>query len=138
VTLYSLLQYFRYRRKALSRHGVHSPFVFDLIEKSLRKKDGRPLKEKLAMYFGEHQIRWIDNPDPCQWMALFTQHLQGIQTEDIVIVKDIHRSQQHLQQWQLLKDGHEVRLSIDLFAYGLLFFSNAFKEKQHFIIKYPA
>src|SRR5688572_13965793 len=30
--------YLRYRRKAVTKHGVHSPFVFDLITKTLPSK----------------------------------------------------------------------------------------------------
>src|ERR1700709_2333939 len=30
---YRIKSYLRYRKKALSKHGVHSPFVFDLVTK---------------------------------------------------------------------------------------------------------
>lgn len=76
-------------------------------------------------------------PDPLQWNRLFEKHTREIQYEGVIIVKGIHDSAPHLQAWDTLKRKAAVRLSIDLFEYGLLFFRDAFKEKQHFVIKYP-
>jgi hypothetical protein len=38
--------------------------------------------------------------------------------------------------WEEVKENAAVRLSIDLFFVGLVFFSDQFKVKQHFTIRY--
>ena len=38
-----LQRYLAFRKGSVNRHGVHSPFVFDLIEKVLRKKQKEPV-----------------------------------------------------------------------------------------------
>jgi hypothetical protein len=40
------------------------------------------------------------------------------------------------QAWQEIAADTRVKLSVDVFQFGIVFINKNFKEKQHFIIKY--
>jgi hypothetical protein len=54
----------------------------------------------------------------------------------MVIFDDIHWSAEMEQAWNTIRENNAVRLSVDLFFIGLVFFSDQFKEKQHFTIRF--
>ena len=138
MTWYSLSAYFSYRRKALTRHGVHSPFVFNFIEQVLRVRPGGTFREQLAQYFGAEHVIWIDDPGATEWEQVYL-HATGRRTEHSVIVfTGIYKTAFHTEVWRSLYGRSEVRLSMDLYRYGLLFFRDELREKQHFILRYPA
>ena len=71
------------------------------------------------------------------WLDRFKKDLGQLGRNDVIAVHGIHQSVQHAEAWRMLIGQPEVRLSIDLFRVGLLFFSEDFKERQHFVLKYP-
>lgn len=129
---YRLKAYLRYRREARGRHGVHSPFVFDFIEKGLRSNPSRTLQQKIRDYFSGSLLVECPAEASDQWM---TDALSKATPDTIILLNGIHRSAHHTSKWETLRQHPSVRLSIDLFDLGLLFFRDAFKEKQHFILK---
>ena len=189
MTLPSFIEYLKYRRKAKTRHGVHSPFVFDFIEKMLRKRvhvsplavdkylpvnelhlpeNQRQLLFCVIRYFhSEHMINFIENEkghvekyigtdgrgrelqpvsydadcmllcvkDPHAWSSLFRMYQNTLSANSMVVVMNIHQTKLHTELWEQLYNKTDVRLSIDIFDMGLLFFKEEFKEKQHFILK---
>lgn len=54
----------------------------------------------------------------------------------IIILDDIHWSEEMEQAWKYCKDHSLVTLSIDLFFIGILIFRKEIKEKQHFVIRF--
>jgi predicted O-methyltransferase YrrM len=54
----------------------------------------------------------------------------------IIILDDIHWSEEMEQAWKYCKDHSSVTLSIDLFFIGILIFRKEIKEKQHFSIRF--
>lgn len=129
---YRLNSWLHYRLRAKGRHGVHSPFVFDFIEKGLRARSGT-LQEKIEAYFGTASLRSLEVADPHQWPGVLERMQPAPQ--HIIVVSDIHRSLQHTRSWEALCAHPSVRLSIDLFDLGLLFFREEFRERQHFVLK---
>jgi len=65
----------------------------------------------------------------------FNLFLEKINTNSIVVIDDIHWSTEMEEAWESLINSEKVRLSIDLFRMGILFFRKEL-SKQHFIIKY--
>lgn len=129
MTLHAFIQYVKYRWKAKGRHGVHSPFVYKFIEDGLQKINANSLEELLTIYFGE-DMRLIANGNIAS--QLIRQYADA---NKVVAIKNIHSTAQDTQQWLALAHNEQVKLSIDLFEYGLLFFNKEFKEKQHFVLK---
>ena len=62
--------------------------------------------------------------------------LQKINASSILIFDDIHWSPGMEEAWSLIKTDPSVRLSIDLFFLGIVFFREEFKVKQHFVVRY--
>jgi predicted O-methyltransferase YrrM len=54
----------------------------------------------------------------------------------IIILDDIHWSEEMEQAWSYCKEHSSVTLSIDLFFIGILIFRKEIKEKQHFSIRF--
>ncbi|MES2701811.1 MAG: hypothetical protein V4649_04185 [Bacteroidota bacterium] len=67
--------------------------------------------------------------------AFFDTYLPLVQADDVMAIKPLHKTAQHTQQWNRVKDHPRVTLSIDMFDIGLLFFREEFKIKQHFVLK---
>jgi predicted O-methyltransferase YrrM len=53
-----------------------------------------------------------------------------------IIFDDIHWSPEMEEAWGEIKKDDRVKLSIDLFFVGLVFFRKSFLEKQDFMIRY--
>ena len=72
---------------------------------------------------------------PEKWCAHLEQWLPECTNESIVFVPDLHVDAAHFLYWNQLKQQHSVRMSLDLFAFGILLFRKEFKETQHFVLR---
>ena len=72
---------------------------------------------------------------PKVWIRLFNRHLPTLKTNSCIMVAHIHKTRRHTGKWNRLCNHPKVKLSIDLYGVGLLFFKEDFKEKQHFVLK---
>jgi predicted O-methyltransferase YrrM len=66
----------------------------------------------------------------------FNQAFPHLHEYSIVVFDDIHWSAEMEQAWAQVKADSRVRLSIDLFFIGLVFFRTDFKVKQDFSIRF--
>ena len=66
----------------------------------------------------------------------FNQLLPSLHANSILIFDDIHWSADMERAWNAIKENNMVQVSIDLFFIGLVFFSDQFKVKQHFTIRF--
>ena len=64
------------------------------------------------------------------------QLLAKKQSDSMFIVDDIYWSPGMKAAWQAIKQHPEVRCTIDLFEFGLVFFKEEFKEARHFSIRF--
>jgi predicted O-methyltransferase YrrM len=62
--------------------------------------------------------------------------LPKINEQTIFVFDDIHWSKEMEQAWQYIQNHDAVCATIDLFFVGVVVFKKAFKQKQHFIIRY--
>lgn len=54
----------------------------------------------------------------------------------MIVLDDIHWSAEMEAAWETIKQHPQVRMSIDLFFIGIVFFREEFKVKQHFTIRF--
>ncbi len=69
-------------------------------------------------------------------LQYFDWLLKKINSNSIIVFDDIHWSKGMEQAWAKIKAYPEVRLSIDLFFAGIVFFKEDFKHKQHFTLRF--
>lgn len=54
----------------------------------------------------------------------------------LLIFDDIYWSKEMAEAWSEIKNNPRVRMTIDCFQFGMVFFKEEFREKQHFILKF--
>ncbi len=69
------------------------------------------------------------------WLEIVDASGMQKHKDSCIAVNNIHNSKLHSDEWEKLYLNPNVKLSIDLFGIGLLFYKEEFKEKQHFILK---
>ena len=78
----------------------------------------------------------LPSSDPKRWQELFDTYLPLLTDTGAVAVPLIHDSPLHSMAWKKLCNDDRVKMSMDLFGAGLLWFRDEFKVKQHFVLKY--
>lgn len=69
-------------------------------------------------------------------LRYFEQLMEHSHEYTILIFDDVHWSSEMEAAWETIKADERVKLTIDLFFIGLVFFRNDFKVKQHFTIRF--
>lgn len=82
------------------------------------------------------ELYLIDLEKPDDWLNAWNRYKDFIKPNDMVLIIAPHHSKEHTNAWQTICGNAAVKLSIDLFKLGLLFFREEFKEKQHFVLKH--
>jgi hypothetical protein len=131
---------------------VHSPFAYGFIEQVLLSTSIVVLKtssiEGEIMSIPAHyqnllgRINEYCKPAVIQIIpvgrvdSFIAENLPLIGADEVILVPSIHSSATGSAAWTQLIGNTHVKLSIDLYGIGLLFFNKEFKEQQHFILKY--
>jgi len=66
----------------------------------------------------------------------FQRLLPAMRENSVLVFDDIHWSKDMESAWQTIKEHPKVMLTIDLFFIGLVFFREAFKVKQDFVVRF--
>jgi predicted O-methyltransferase YrrM len=69
-------------------------------------------------------------------LRYFNKLLEFMGSSSLIILDDIHWSQEMESAWTCIKADTRVLMTIDLFFIGLVFFRKSFKIKQHFTIRF--
>jgi predicted O-methyltransferase YrrM len=66
----------------------------------------------------------------------FEKCIQKISASAMIIIHDIHWSREMEEAWDIIQQDPRVKMSIDIFSAGLVFFREEFLIKQQFIIRF--
>jgi len=115
-------------RHSVFNAGLHNVEVInDRFENALP-----PLIERL----GNKLFVFIDgNHEKSPTLQYFKQLLVKSGSGMIMAVDDIHWSPGMSEAWQEIKSDHRVKITMDLFFMGLVFFNRGV-QKQNFVIRY--
>jgi hypothetical protein len=159
MLFFRLREWWKYWRAAKSRHGIHSPFVYLLIDQGLRTPLPKAVREQLrresstsyqyrqasTIYRVTTFLREAYSMSPVALeesndsiLKAFADKAFTLKEGPYLLVKDIHKTPKNAAVWKKLSADNRVNLSIDLWYIGLLFYRPDFKEKQHFILKHQS
>jgi len=132
---HSFIQYLIYRWQAMGRHGMHSPFVYALVEDCIQKDRQLPLLTRIRTFLAHWPVMILPAVTHNEWEGGINTAKHDFPGIYMVIVEGIHRSRAHTDSWKQLCSSMDIQYSIDLYDFGLLFHNPEFKEKQHFVLK---
>jgi len=69
-------------------------------------------------------------------LEYFEKFLNKISDSSLIIIHDIHWSREMEEAWDIIQADPRVKMTIDIFSAGLVFFRNEFKVKQQFVIRF--
>ncbi|KGK30692.1 MULTISPECIES: hypothetical protein [Cellulophaga] len=158
------LRYLFFLFSSTNQHGVHSPFVYTLVTKGLYKKDKyTSIKSlntalKLLDYFKISEINLKDQNETFKALitekfpnigldnnsesfiyldnlsdknVLFLKELERFNNDTLIYINNINKNYAH---WQALITLEKIKVSIDTFHGGILFFRRE-QVKEHFKIR---
>ena len=161
---FNTISYLKFLLKSSNQHGVHSPFVFDFVTKSLYKNNQEIInfdnylqleylsKKKIKIlskivsyfqlteiYFNFFEFKKIKSKN---YKLLYIKNIEKLQqskftnltSNHIIIVDGIYSTKKSAEVWQEIIKNKEVQITINLFYFGLIFFKKE-QAKEHFKIR---
>lgn len=149
------VDYFGHWLNANSRHGVHSPFVYRLVDEVIynfraqtssriegfKSEKVNRLVERLTDFFKKDCTDLNDSADlviirdKIDAQAEFDRLLQKIRPDTLLIVEGIYLDKENKTAWREIKGHPQVTVTIDLFWIGLVFFREG-QAKEDFKIRF--
>ena len=140
------LDYVWHWLSANSRHGVHSPFVYQLVDEVIYgthmveleipetlSTQPQKVQQMLCRVLQAHpdfaNVFIIDTPNT------HAEVLAQAKPDTLLIVLDIYDSIEQKNQWKLIQAHSAVTVTIDLFYVGLVYFRKG-QAKEDFKIRF--
>ena len=120
-----------------------APSIFQLACQHFKRYQYGQIEAKLGTFdeelpraleaLGQLDLAYIDgnHTEAATW-HYFQLCLKHHHAQSILIFDDIHWSREMERVWKRICDHPKVRLSIDLYQKGIVFFNPQIEEKQHF------
>ena len=162
--MFRFISYLRFLLKSTNEHGIHSPFVFDLVTKCLYKKPQKAKQKTLDVllksieYFEVKNVVVFSDPavegiikkeypevsfskEPKDLVffnavpnGTFSELLGQVHNDSVILFKNIYSSAEEFRKWSELTEHEKITVSIDFYYCGLVFIRRE-QVKQHFYIR---
>jgi len=76
------------------------------------------------------------NKNAADLMMYFNTAIKKLNTESILVFDGIHNSKEMEASWETIKIHYDVKLTIDLYKLGIVFFRKEQLEKENFTIRF--
>ncbi|NJW53676.1 O-methyltransferase [Salinimicrobium oceani] len=97
--------------------------------------NGQPATGNLSILNTKYSLLYIDgNHQKEATLSYFEKLLPTVHNDSVMIFDDIHWSAGMEEAWEEIKAHPEVRVTIDTFQWGLVFFRRE-QEKEHFVMR---
>jgi hypothetical protein len=108
----------------------------NVMELDAKSKDKANIIEEIENTdsIGLLYVKQIKNAEDL--ISYFNAALKKLNTQSILIFDGIHDSKEMEASWETIKMHKEVKLTIDLFKQGIVFFRQEQLEKENFIIRF--
>lgn len=161
--MFRFISYIKFLLTSNNQHGIHSPFVYEYITNCLYKKRELKLPITLKVfiksidYFNYKSIFLVGDYKTSE--ELIKQHCSNISTVEnnpdiilanindlksinlntlsndcMLLLDGIHKNKKNLEIWKNLKTENNVKVTIDMFYCGAVFFRRE-QAKEHFKIR---
>jgi hypothetical protein len=94
-----------------------------------------PLHVNLKTASNEDSVADFLYTDCNDWKAHVDAFLPHVHDKSALLIKNIYRTKESYQAWKQLIAQPEVRVSFDLYDFGICFFEKRL-NKEHFVINY--
>ena len=124
----------KYRALLIRMVAYYMPVVVMELEITPSNKANILEEIENADTIGLLYIKQIKNAEDL--ISYFNAALKKLNTQSILIFDGIHDSKEMEASWETIKMYKEVKLTIDLFKLGIVFFRQEQLEKENFIIRF--
>ena len=135
--------------EALSVEAAHSNKYRALVNRMIAfYKPSAVMELEAASSNQVHALKEIDNAETiglfylkqnknaADLMMYFNTAIKKLNTESILVFDGIHNSKEMEASWETIKIHYDVKLTIDLYKLGIVFFRKEQLEKENFTIRF--
>jgi len=124
----------KYRALVIRMVAYYMPVVVMEFEATPSNKADVLEEIENADTIGLLYIKQIKNAEDLT--IYFNTAIKKVNTESILIFEGIHKSKEMEASWEKIKMHKEVKLTIDLYKLGIVFFRKEQLEKENFTIRF--
>ena len=124
----------KYRALVNGMIAFYKPVVVMELEATPSNKADVLEEIENADTIGLLYIKQIKNEEDL--LSYFNTAIKKVNIESILIFEGIHKSEEMEASWEKIKMHKEVKLTIDLYKLGIVFFRKEQLEKENFTIRF--